>query len=139
MQNRLRNALVALVVLLAGGPAAAQTIGYADAMGILVKSCGPDIEKYCKKVNLGGGRIESCLADNAANVSDACKADYAAAYVALQARFAAQEAVSQICAGDVARLCPDITRGKGHTLQCLLNKARLGNRCSQAITDAGYR
>ncbi len=139
MQNQLRNALIALVVLVAGGPAAAQTIGYADAMGILVKSCGPDIEKYCKKVNLGNGRIEGCLADNAANVSAACKADYAQVYVMLQARFAAQEAVPKLCGADVKNLCPDITRGKGYTLQCLLNKRRLSRRCSQAITDAGYR
>lgn len=139
MQKHLRNAVAALIILAAGGPAAAQTIGYADAMSILVKSCGPDIEKYCKNVNLGNGRIEGCLADNAANVSDSCKADYAGVYVALQARFAAQEAVPQLCAGDVNRLCPDITRGKGFTLQCLLNKRRLSNRCSQGITDAGYR
>ncbi|MEM6460507.1 MAG: cysteine rich repeat-containing protein [Pseudomonadota bacterium] len=139
MQRLLSGALIALAMLIAGGPAQAQTMGYADAMSILVKSCGPDIEKYCKNVNLGNGRIESCLADNAADVSDTCKADYVAAYLALQARFAAQEAVPQLCAADVNRLCPRVTRGKGFTLQCLLNKTRLSDRCSQAITDAGYR
>lgn len=134
-----RAFLFAIGACLLAGTASAQTIGYADAMKILVKSCGPDIEKHCKKVNLGNGRIESCLAEHASSVSAQCKADYAQVYVMLEARFAAQEAVPKLCAGDVNRLCPDITRGKGYTLQCLLNKRRLSNKCSQAITDAGFR
>ncbi len=135
----IRVFLAAVGISLLAGSASAQTIGYADAMGILVKSCGPDIEKFCKKVNLGNGRIENCLAENASSVSAQCKADYAKVYVMLAARFAAQEAVPKLCAGDVNRLCPDITRGKGYTLQCLLNKRRLSAKCSQGITDAGYR
>lgn len=131
--------LIVLATVLALAPAVAKTIGYADAMGILVKSCGKDIQKYCKDVRLGDNRIQNCLAANADKVSPTCKADYAQAYIHLQERFAAQESVGKICAGDVRRLCPDTVKGKGYVLQCLLNKRNLGNACSQAITDAGYR
>lgn len=139
MKKSLSGILVVLVMMVGIAPAAAKTIGYADAMGILVKSCGKDIEQYCKDVRLGDNRIQNCLATNADKVSATCKADYARAYLLLQERFAAQESAGKICAGDAKRLCPGVTRGKGYVLQCLLNKRNLSRACSQIITDAGYR
>lgn len=139
MKSVIRGILIVFATALAVTPTAAKTIGYADAMGILVKSCGKDIQQYCKDVRLGDNRIQNCLAANADKVSPTCKADYAQAYIHLQERFAAQESVGKICAGDVRRLCPGTVKGKGYILQCLLKKRNLGNACSQAITNAGYR
>ena len=42
-------------------PAAAQTIGYAEAIGSFAVACGKDLNSYCKKENLGGGRVLQCL------------------------------------------------------------------------------
>lgn len=139
MKTFFSGILIVLMMIVTAAPAAAKTIGYADAMGILVKSCGKDIQQYCKDIRLGDNRIQNCLAANADKVSPTCKADYAQAYILLQERFAAQESAGKICAGDAKRLCPGVTRGKGYVLQCLLNKRNLSRSCSQIITDAGYR
>lgn len=139
MKTFISGILIVFAMIAGVAPAASKTIGYADAMGILVKSCGKDIEQHCKDVRLGDNRIQNCLATNADKVSATCKADYARAYVLLQERFAAQESAGKICAGDAKRLCPGVTRGKGYVLQCLLNKRNLSRACSQIITDAGYR
>ncbi|NRG16763.1 hypothetical protein HPQ64_03555 [Rhizobiales bacterium] len=123
-----------------GNAAFAQTIGFADAIKILHASCGADIEKYCKNVNLGNNRIQQCLQKNEAKVSDQCKADYAGVYIMLQKRFAAQEAVTKVCDRDIQQLCKLVKPGKGHVLNCLLKaEPSVGDKCNQAITDAGYR
>lgn len=139
MNNYIRPFIIGLTALLMMGPAAAQTLGYAEAIRILSSSCGKDIQKYCKKVKLGNNRIQSCLADNASKVSPTCKIDYVRVYVLLAERHAAQDSVAKICGGDAKRLCPSTTRGKGFTLQCLLNKRKLSKACGQVITDAGFR
>ena len=133
-------AAVALLGISGGSGAFAQTIGFADAIKVLHSSCGADIEKYCKNVNLGNNRIQQCLQKNEANVSDQCKADYAGVYIMLQKRFAAQEAVTKVCDRDIQQLCKLVKKGKGHVLNCLLKaEPSVSDKCNQAITDAGYR
>jgi hypothetical protein len=51
----------------------AQTVGYADAIGRFAVACGKDIDKLCKKTDLGGGRVQQCLDQNQASVSASCK------------------------------------------------------------------
>jgi hypothetical protein len=120
-------------------PAAAQTIGYAEAIDILADSCGEDILKHCKGINLGGGRIEGCLARNP-KVSQACKVDLVRVQELLAARAAAQAAVGQICNRDAQQFCKKTKPGKGNILNCLLKAApSVGANCNAAIDAAGYR
>ena len=37
------------------------------------KACKADVEKKCANIEPGGGRIEACLKDHFADVSDGCK------------------------------------------------------------------
>jgi hypothetical protein len=37
------------------------------------KACRADIKKNCASIKLGGGRIETCMTDHFADLSDACK------------------------------------------------------------------
>jgi len=56
--NRSRHFLLALSLLLAGSvTAAAQTLSFADAIERLAAACRADIERHCKGVELGGGRV----------------------------------------------------------------------------------
>lgn len=140
-------ALVALIGLSAAAHRAeAQTVGYADAIRILAKSCGKDIETHCKKANIGNFGIQKCLQANAPKISATCKADYARVYQLLQARHAAQEAVPSLCSRDAQQLCSLTTGGsvgfqqKGALFKCLLKaEPSVSKRCNEAITDAGYR
>lgn len=119
--------------------AAAQTIGYAQAIDILAKSCGNDILKHCKGVNLGGGRIEACIAEKP-GVSAKCKADLVQVQALLAARAAAQAAVSEICNRDAQQFCKMTKPGKGNILNCLLKAApSVSANCNAAIDAAGYR
>jgi len=45
----------------------------ATATAYIASQCATDIETHCSDVAMGEGRILACLADNEAEVSDACK------------------------------------------------------------------
>lgn len=137
--KRLIFALMA-TLLLASGPAAAQTVGFADAIKILSASCGADIEKYCKSATLANNGIGQCLAQNEAKVSQKCNADRAVVASLIQERLAAQAAAPKICTNDARRLCKGVKEGAGHVLRCLLKAQRsVGEKCNTAIDLAGYR
>jgi len=142
MKRTLLSFAIALVAgaFLAGAPARADTIGFAQAIKILADSCGKDIEKHCKNVNLGNNQIQACLQQNEAKISATCKADYARVMVLLQERFAAQAAVGEVCNRDAQALCKLTKPGSGHILKCLnIAQRSLSPACNQAIIDAGYR
>lgn len=42
---------------------------------ILAEACRADVDKYCKDVEPGGGRVHACLRHQTAFLSDACRAE----------------------------------------------------------------
>ena len=135
---------LAVPIILAGLifalPARAQTMSFADAAEVLVAACGADIDKYCKNVNLGGGKIKACLERNSAKVAAGCKSSAAQAFASLQRRAQARIDVLRVCDRDAARLCQGVQRGDGQILECMIMARRaVSPPCNQAITDAGYR
>ena len=40
------------------------------------EACQPDVAKFCSDVQPGGGRIAACLKQHAAEISDACRAQW---------------------------------------------------------------
>ena len=126
--------LVAFVV-----QSSAQTIGYADALDMLAAACGADVQKYCKNVNLGNNRINNCLEQHQSNISFECKKTRADVFTLLQKRANAQASVRGICDADIRSLCPGVVQEDGYLLECGLKAWRsLGDKCRQAITDAGW-
>ena len=136
-----RAGLGLILFMLAGaGHAGAQTIGYAEAIDLLAANCGKDIATYCGKANLGGGRVQRCLAQNQAKISANCKAASVEVVALLQKRAAARQAVLKVCEADIGRLCSGVQPGDGNLLGCFLKaEARANPQCRQAVTDAGYR
>lgn len=136
--------LVFCIALAAGfltnSAAFSQTIGYAQAADRLGAACGADIQKYCKNVNLGNGRIRNCLLQHNDRVSSQCKTTFRVVFELIQKRAVAQTNIKKLCGTDARRLCPDMQMGDGNILNCLLVANRVVSRpCNQAITDAGYR
>jgi hypothetical protein len=132
----------ALVSVWGGSQAAAQTIGYGEAIRQLTAACGTDIEKHCKGVKPGGGAISACLAKNAGSISGGCASTFEVAFGLLAKRAAAQEAAPELCRADAERLCSDFREGRARILRCLTrvdNRRKVSNKCNQAITDAGWR
>jgi hypothetical protein len=137
----MRPCFVALACLVGMATAAdAATISYADAVTQLAASCGADIQKLCKGLNLGNNRIRNCLVQKEAQVSPQCKTTMASVTVSIQQRQAAQASVTKVCRNDAARLCQGVVPGEAHILDCLLKASRrVSDKCNQAITDAGWR
>ena len=140
--TRPRILLAALLgaALMQLGPAHAATISFGDAMTVLARDCGADVEKYCKGLNLGNNRIADCLAANQAKVSPVCLSSLAAVRASLQQRLAAQASVAKVCRGDAARRCTGVVQKDAYVLDCLVKAARtVSKKCNAAITDAGWR
>jgi hypothetical protein len=53
--------------------AATQLEQFVDALTYLASSCWDDLEKHCAEVEMGEGRVATCLLDHKAEVSDACR------------------------------------------------------------------
>jgi hypothetical protein len=121
------------------GVVRAETISYADAVTTLAKDCGSDIKKRCSGLNLGNGRIADCLQKNSAKVSPICTSSLANVTASIKQRQDAQTAYYQICKRNMATTCNGV-KGDGNMLSCLIKANRIvGDKCNQAITDAGWR
>ena len=136
------RAYVALALSLLVGSTAfskAATIGYAEAIDRLARNCSADINKFCKKLNLGGGRVQACLDQNAAGVSSQCKATTIEVRVLILKRAQARAAVLRVCDIDIRRLCPGVQPGDGNLMECFYKgKPSFSPQCRAAVSDAGY-
>ncbi len=141
MSIRVRDLGVAMLIAYVAmtSPGRAETISYADAVTKFAADCGKDVKKLCAGLNLGSGRIMDCLQQNAAKVSPTCKSTTADVVTSIKEREAAQSAYFKVCRHDIAQRCRGI-KGDGYQLSCLLKTTRMvGDKCNQAITDAGWR
>ena len=132
-------ALGALLLLAYTEPSAAQTIGYAEALGKLAASCGKDINRFCKTANLGGGQVAECLERHRSSVSLDCKATSDEVGALLRKRAAARASVRHVCELDRLRFCGGIQPGDAQILGCMYRARRhLSSACQQALVDSGY-
>ena len=87
-------------------------------------ACKADIEKFCKDIKPGGGRILACLKSNGDRLSQEC-----ANHLAL-AREKSRE-FRQSCKGDVEKFCKGIAAGEGRIVSCLKShEAELSGACA---------
>ena len=132
-------AAAAIVLTSIAGPSTAQTIGYSEALGVLARDCGKDIDKYCKGFNLGNGKVADCLDQHWSNVAPACKSAAGNIRDLLKRRAAARASVMKVCDLDRLRFCGGIQPGDANLLQCFETaKRNVSAPCRQAVEDAGY-
>ena len=133
----LAGAVLSLTAL--AGPANAQSIGYAQALDQLGASCGRDIEKFCKRANLGGNRVTQCLEQNRAVIAGSCKASLVEMATLLINRAQARAVVMSTCDADIRRLCAGVQPGDGNLMECFYKaRARMSPACQKTVADAGY-
>ncbi|OCP35169.1 cysteine rich repeat-containing protein [Ensifer sp. LC163] len=141
MTNRLAvfAGAIALAAFALTSASRADSISYADAVSTLANDCGSDIKKYCKGLNLGGGRIQACLEQHAGKVSPTCTMTLANVIASIKQREAAQSSFATVCKHDIAQYCKSV-KGEGNVLSCLNKATRVNEgQCGQAIIDAGWR
>ena len=89
--------------------------------------CKADIEKFCKDIKAGGGRIWACLKSNANRLSQECANHMATA------REKSRE-FRQACKSDAEKFCKGIPAGKGRIVSCLKShEAELSAVCAAAF------
>ena len=95
--------------------------------------CRADVEKLCKGIEPGQGRIMQCLKDKQDQVSPDCKQHLT------QMREHMRE-FSEACKGDVEQYCKDVQPGQGHIGKCLRqNEAKLSPACKEQMAQAHER
>jgi hypothetical protein len=135
-----RGLLVLIVVALtAPSLAAAETISFGGAAGLLAKSCAAEIDANCRGVNLDSTRMKECLTRNQDVLSPQCRSDYLRVFDAIQKRIAARAGVANACAREIVKLCAGSTKETSRSIPCLTTTAGVSARCLQAVGDAGYR
>jgi outer membrane protein OmpA-like peptidoglycan-associated protein len=132
-------ALASSLVTAGAGPSAAQTIGYAEALGQLAAACDKDIDRYCRKANLGGGQVADCLERNSSRVSAVCHATSNKVGAVLRKRAEARRSVLQLCELDRLKFCGGIQPGNAQILGCMYqSRDALRPACRQALIESGY-
>jgi hypothetical protein len=77
--------------------------------------CNEDIQKFCKDVKPGGGRVSACLEKNEAGLSQGC----GSFHQLMKERIAK---FVQACEADIEKLCKDTELGSGRVAACLKTK-----------------
>jgi hypothetical protein len=96
--------------------------------GMHMSACKDDVDKFCKDVSPGGGRIWACLKSHEAELSKPCT-EHVAATRERGVGF------SQACKADAEKFCKGIPQGKGRVASCLKShEAELSEPCKAYFT-----
>ena len=102
--------------------------------------CKAELEKYCKNVTPGEGRVLACLYAYSDKLSGKCEYALYDAAVQLERAVAALSYVVNECSSDLQKYCGNVQAGEGRLLECLMkNDAGVSGRCKQARKDVGMK
>jgi hypothetical protein len=89
-------------------------------------ACKADVQKLCKDVQPGEGKILGCLKEHQADLSPQCTA-----------QLKAVKQASEACQPDVEKFCFDTPAGKGGIASCLKKHSdELSADCKAAVAKA---
>jgi len=95
--------------------------------------CADDIEKYCREVKLGGGRLLNCLKSHETELSGPCRGKISE----LQGIIKDCE---QACSGDITQFCKEVQPGGGRIIKCLREHDKeISSSCSAKMEMIGKR
>ncbi len=110
------------VVIVVGLGLVLGTMGGASQSFAKTETCRPEVEKFCKDLAPGEGRILKCLQEHDADLSEACRA-----YVNTAAQYVA-------CIDDIMRLCPHTQPGGARGMKCLrTHQGELSTECKNQL------
>jgi hypothetical protein len=103
----------------------------AKAADAQVFPCMEEIEKYCKDVPLGEGRILLCLSGHDKELSAVCRSK-------VDENLRKVEEAKKLCEADIKRFCADVKPGEGRLLRCLQSKREgLTSECRKQVVKLG--
>jgi hypothetical protein len=96
-------------------------------------ACKSDVQKLCKGVQPGGGRIAACLKQHESEVSPECKKQVA------EAKEEGRE-LSAACKADAEALCKGVQPGEGRVMRCLSeHQDKVSAGCRQKLAETESR
>lgn len=97
------------------------------------QGCRADVQKFCKGIQPGGGRIAMCLKQHESELSAGCRERIA------QAKEEAKE-LAEACKPDAEKLCQGVQPGQGRVAACLKqHEGELSGKCREEIAEAKNR
>ena len=106
----------------------------------VTNGCKVELEKYCKDVTPGEGRVLSCLYAYGDKLSAKCEYALYDAAAQLERAVAALSYVANECDEDLDKYCSAVAPGEGRLLDCLEKQSKqLTKRCKEALKDVGLK
>lgn len=94
-------------------------------------TCKEDLEKFCKDVKPGEGRIIKCLMEHKDQLSGGCLQELEGARNKSEGK---KDQARDACAEDLSKFCKDVTPGEGRLLKCLKERdSELSPQCREAL------
>ena len=132
--------VITLLSVLSPSAAVAQSPVVAQWKAYVLESCGKEINRLCKGVAAGDGRLLACLYARDKSLSPKCKPAVSAALQRLQASYAALADAQRICEADAKRLCYGMVPGDGNLIGCLAKaRSRVSHACNAVLDEALMR
>lgn len=102
--------------------------------------CQADIDKYCKEVRSGRGRVATCLGEHDGALEPKCQAQMTK-YRERQAEARRRmEQYVEACDEDVQKYCANVRPGQGRIVTCLeANQGNLSAACKTAMAEGKER
>ena len=102
--------------------------------------CRADLEKFCKDVQQGAGRMSECLRQHASELSPGCKQKMETGQGIFSQGAGGSGSVAQMmqaCGDDQKKLCAKVQSGGGRIRQCLKEHlSELSPKCKDVIQEA---
>ena len=106
----------------------------ATGVAKMESACGKEINKYCRLVTPGEGRMIFCMEAYEDKLSPKCLATMYDAAQNTQILANAIKTVTALCRDDAVKTCGKVRVGHGRVLQCLLdNKTTVSKGCADAV------
>jgi len=129
-----------LIVLAAVMSISAATFGADQVTEIVANGCKMELEKYCKDVTPGEGRVLACLYAHNDKLTSKCEYALYDSVIQLERSLMSLAYVAEECEDDLDEFCADVPMGEGRLLDCIeKNKKKVSKSCLEAIKETGLK
>ncbi|KAF6266246.1 hypothetical protein COO60DRAFT_1470052 [Scenedesmus sp. NREL 46B-D3] len=106
---------------------------------ILAEACRADVDKYCKDVEPGEGRVHTCLRHNTNFLSPACAAEESKLQALEYRDIRLKPKLAKVCSEERAVYCKNVKPGKARVISCLMEAMAQPNFGAECRTELQQR
>jgi hypothetical protein len=139
-ESKMKRTLIVLITMGMMSLFFTNAVAEENLVQSVTDGCKVELEKYCKEVTPGDGRVLACLYAYGDKLSAKCEYALYDAAAQLERAVAALSYVANECDEDLDKYCSAVAPGEGRLLECLEKKSKqLTKRCKQALKDVGLK